>query len=267
MSKLLSSIFVEPVKLFVDNKDLIFYMVKAELKSKHFRKLLGPLWWLFEPLSMALVYFFLTTILFKSSTGPHQFLFILVAVISWRWFVRTIDDSPSLLHSYASIISRTNFPLLPLIYINAIVQLIYFLAGLVIIFAFLPIYGIPITANVLYLPLIMIVEGMFILGLGSLLARAGVHMRDLGSSVWVFTSIWFYLSPAIYPASLVPQNWRFLYDLNPWGIIFSSYRGVLIDGNQPDFFKLLIWAGIFFVMMVVGLKVVSRNRGRIFKEL
>lgn len=242
-------------------------MVKAELKSRHFRKLLGPLWWLFEPLSMAVVYFFITTILFKYSTGEEHLLFILVAVITWRWFSKSIDESPTLMTSNAHIISRTNFPLLPLFYIFTTVQLTYFLIGLLVLFFFLAIYGIPITSNIVYLPVIMIVQGTFILGLSSLLSRAGIYLKDLSSVVWVFTGIWFYLSPGIYPESLIPQEWRLIYDINPWVTIFSAYRAVLIDGFLPDLTKLVLWFLVFLTMTVIGLKVVSRNRGRIYKEL
>jgi lipopolysaccharide transport system permease protein len=258
---------VEPVKSLTNNKDLISYMIKAELKSKHFRKLLGPLWWLFEPLAMAMTYYFLTIIVFHSSSGPNQFLFILVAVIAWRWFSKSIDESPLLLGSYASIIGRTNFPLLPLLYIYSGLQLVYFAAGIVVVFAFLAAYGIQLTYTIAFLPFVMLVQGTFIIGLSSILARVGVYIKDLGSAVWIFTSIWFYLSPGIYSESLVPQQLRVLYELNPWATIFPAYRAILIDGTAPDFTKLAIWLVIFSVMMIVGLRILSRNRGRIYKEL
>jgi len=267
LTNFIHSLFLEPVKAFTNNKDLIMYLVKAEIKSRHFRKLLGPLWWLFEPLSMAIVYYFLTIIVFHSSTGSNQFLFILIAVITWRWFSKSIDESPLLLGSYASIIGRTNFPLLPLLYVYSGLQLVFFAAGIVVIFAFLAAYGIPLTYNIIFLPFIMLVQGTFIIGLSSILARVGVFVKDVGSAVWVFTGIWFYLSPGIYSETLIPQQYRFLYEINPWATIFPAYRAVLLDGTAPDFTKLAIWLGIFSVMMIIGLKVLSRNRGRIYKEL
>src|SRR6202158_385554 len=164
LKKILSSFFVTPVKEFLDNKELILYLVKAELKARHFRKLLGPLWWLFEPLMMSIVYLFLSTFLFKSSSGSNQLLFILVAVIAWRWFSKSVDESPSMLTSYGSVLSRTNLPLLPFVYVSTIVNMVYFLTGLVVIFAILLLFGIPLTSNIVFLPFVMLVQILFIIG-------------------------------------------------------------------------------------------------------
>ncbi len=267
LSKILSSFFVNPVKEFLNNRELIFYMVKADLKSRHFRKLLGPLWWLFEPLMMSFVYLFLTTILLKSSSGSNQLLFILIAVISWRWFSKSVDESPAMLTSYGSVLSRTNLPLLPFVYVSTIVNLIYFLAGLSVVFAIILLFGVHITSNIIYLPFVMLVQISFIIGVTSILARAGVFLKDLVSATWVFTSIWFYLSPGIYSESLIPAGWKFYYNLNPWATILPAYRSILLGGDLPDFARLAIWFGIFLVMAIIGLKIVSRNRGRIYKVL
>lgn len=267
MIKTLSSFLVEPIKSFTDNKELIVYLVKSELKSRHFRKVLGPLWWLFEPLSMSIIYFFLTTILFKSSSNSNQLLFILVAVIAWRWFSKSIDESPIILTSYGNILSRTNLPLLPFLYVAAGTQMIFFLAGLIVVFFLLALFGIHPTIYLLYLPLLILIQGTFNLGLSSLLARAGVYFKDLSSIVWVLTGIWFYLSPGIYSESLIPQEWRFFYDLNPWATLMPAYRDILINGAAPELTKLSIWFMVFLIMAIVGLRVISRNRGKLYKEL
>ncbi len=265
--KSITSFFVDPVKSFTENRDLILYMIKADLKARHFRKLLGPLWWLFEPIMMSLVYFFLTAILFKSSSGSHQLVFILISVIVWRWFSKSVDESPTMLTSFGSALSRTNIPLLPFLYVFTGVQLFYFLTGLVVIFAFLILFQIPLTMFLVYLPMIMLVQITFNIGVSSLLARAGAHLKDLANATWVFTSIWFYMSPGIYSESLIPAHWRFFYDLNPWATILPAYRSVFIDGTMPDLVKLSIWLGIFLIMAIIGLKVINRNRGRMYKVL
>jgi lipopolysaccharide transport system permease protein len=237
----------------------------AELKSRHFKKLLGPLWWLFEPLALAVVYFFLTIVVFRSSTGEHHLLFILIAVITWRWFSQSVDGAPGFFMQYASILTRTNFPLMPLMYVYSSIHAVYFLAGLVVIFGFLVAYSVPFTANLIFLPLIIGIQAMFNLGLSSLVAKAGIHIKDLMAATWVFTSIWFYISPGIYPESLVPEEWKFAYDLNPWATLFPAYRAVLLDGTMPDLGRLAIWAVVFLVMMIVGMKIISRNRGKLYK--
>jgi lipopolysaccharide transport system permease protein len=256
-----------PFTAMIEYKDLIVFMVKAELKSRHFRKMLGPIWWVLEPMLQAFIFFFLTKVLFHYEAGENYLLFLILSVIIWRWFARPVDNAPSLLLSYQAIISQTNFRILPMVYSTMMVELIYFLFGLMVIFAVMPFFGVWPSMNMVFLPYIMLVQGTFTLGLVSLIGRIGIFVRDLQQIVWVITSIWFYLSPGIYPVELVPSEFRQIYELNPFATILTAYRDVMIDGVQPDLLSLTIWFGIFIGLMYVGTSTIERARGKFYKAL
>lgn len=249
-------------------KDLIIEMVKAELRARHFQKLLGPIWWVLEPTLMALVYFFITTVMFRSSTGTNHLLFILTAVISWRWFSRTVDNAPHTVISYAGLFKQTNFPALIVLFVTAVSEMIFFFFGMLVLVFFCIIYGIYPSLAYIYLPLIMLVQLLFSFGLLSILATLGVFIRDLGTLIYVFTAIWFYLSPGIYPIEWVPKHLLKIYYMNPFATILPAYRSVIIDGKSPsDFGFLFIWLIVGIIMSFIGVRFFLRMKVTFYKYL
>ncbi len=255
------------VRAFLDYRGLILYLLRAELKGRHFQKMLGPLWWLLEPVMFAFVYFFLATVLFKYSGGENYLLLIFTSVVVWRWFSRSVDNAPNMVLSYQSVVKQTNFPILPLFYTTALLEMTYFFFGLLALFVVCLIFGIHPTLNLIYLPIVVLVQFIFTLGIMGILATIGAFYRDIGQVTWLITSIWFYLSPGIYPETLIPQTLRPIYDLNPFATILPAYRALLLEGSPPDLTRLLLWTVIFIPLMLVGLNMVESRRRRYYKVL
>lgn len=248
-------------------RDLVYEAVRAELGARHFGKLLGPLWWLLEPLLMASLYFFITTVMFSFSGGTHFLMLILTSVIAYRWFSKTIDASPALVTSYQGVLKQTNFPVTVLLFVNVVTEAMFFLFGLAILLAASWLAGFPPSPALLALPLVILVEGTLILGIASFLALAGVYVRDLAQVVWLGTSVLFYLSPGIYPIERVPAGLRPFYGLNPFATILPSYVTVILDGTLPPLAPLLIWLVIGLLIALAGVVAFTRSRRRFFKLL
>lgn len=249
-------------------KDLIIEMVKAELRARHFQKLLGPIWWVLEPTFMALVYFFITTVMFRSSTGTNHLLFILTAVIAWRWFSRTIDNAPYTVVSYAGLFKQTNFPALIVLFVTAASEMIFFFFGMAVLVFFCVIYGIYPSVAYIYLPLIILTQLLLSFGMASILATLGVFVRDLGQLTYVVTAIWFYLSPGIYPIEWVPKHLLKIYYLNPFATIMPAYRSIIIEGKPPsDLSFLLIWSIVGVTMSIIGIRFFLHMRVKFYKYL
>ena len=264
---ILHEFLISPFEEFYKYRELIFYQVKAEFKQKHFQKALGPLWWFGEPILMAMVYLFLTTILFKQTFGEHQLIVIVMSVLVWRWFSKSLDNAPTLLSSFQFELKKTNLPILPLIFSNILVELMFFGFALIVIIGGVLISGISLTINVIYLPVLIILQFMMIISFVTYLSKYGVLFKDLVQISWVFVAIWFYLSPGIYPERLIPDGYRWLYDLNPWATLFPAWRSVLIDGVQPDLIRLGIWFVVFLPIALFGLRALTKSRADFYKRL
>lgn len=248
-------------------RDLILGIVKMELKTRHFQKLLGPFWWLLDPVFYALLFFFLTTILFRYSSGPNHLLFILTMVITWRWFAKSMDSAPTMILAYQGILKQTNFPVMILPFVSAAVELMFFLFGFAVLLAVLLLSGIQFSWVIVFLPAILLVQLLFTLPLTIFLSAMGVFLRDLSQVIPLITGIWFYLSPGIYSIERIPERFRFLYYFNPFATFMPSYKAVLLDGQPPNLVGLLIWFGISCILLWIALKFFRRAQGRFFKLL
>lgn len=264
---LIKELFVEPFKEIIKYRELILYQVKAEFKQRHFQKALGPIWWFGEPVLMAFVYLFLTQVLFRQTFEENQLIIIIMSVLIWRWFSKSLDNAPTLLASFQYELKKTNLPILPLIYSNMLVELMYFGFALIIIFAGVLISGINLTVNIIYIPILIVTQMTMIVGFVTFLGKYGVLFKDLSQIAWVFVAIWFYMSPGIYPENLIPDNYRWLYDLNPFATIFPAWRDVLINGVQPDLFKIGLWLGVAIPFALIGLRMLTKSRAAFFKRL
>ncbi|MDE2590071.1 MAG: ABC transporter permease [Patescibacteria group bacterium] len=263
----LHEFFINPFEEFYKYRELIFYQVKAEFKQKHFQRALGPLWWFFEPVLMAFIFIFLSSILFRSTFGEHQEIIIIMSVLIWRWFSRSLDNAPSLLATFQFELKKTNLPILPLIFSNVLVELMFFGFALIVIISGVLISGVHLTANIAYLPILVILQFVMIVGFVPYLAKYGVLFKDISQISWVFVSIWFYLSPGIYPEKLIPENFHWLYNMNPFATIFPAWRSILIDGTPPNMINLGIWFAVFIPIALFGLHTIKKSRAEFFKRL
>ena len=216
---------------------------------------------------MALVYLFLTTILFRQTFGEHQLIIIVMSVLIWRWFSKSLDNAPTLLASFQFELKKTNLPILPLIFSNVLVELMFFGFALIVIIAGVLLSGVSLSVYLAYLPILIIIQFTMIVGFVTYMAKYGALFKDLAQISWVFVAIWFYLSPGIYPEQLIPEGYRWLYDLNPFATIFPAWRNILIDGVQPDLIRLGIWFIVFLPFALFGLRSINKSRADFFKRL
>jgi lipopolysaccharide transport system permease protein len=123
-------------------------------------------------------------------------------------------------------------------------------------------FGIPVSGTwFAFLPVLLAIQCMFIVGLGLGCAALNVFYRDVDPVVKLGLQIWFYASPVIYPVSLVPQRWHWLYFANPMAGVIEGYRDVLLEGRAPGAY---VWvaAAMAVLMLLLGYGFFKRVEGR-----
>ena len=263
----LRDFFVIPFEVFYEYRELIWYQIKAEFKQKHFQKVLGPLWWFGEPLLLAVMYVFITTVLFRYSMGEHHTFSVVMGVLVWTWFARSVGGAPNLLVGFRTTLTRTNLPILPLVLSHFLFQLIIFGFSMIVIIVGMIISGVDFTGYILFLPILIIVQFTITVAIATNVAKIGIFFRDISGVVSILVHIWFYLSPIIYLRFVVPDEYRFYYELNPFATIFPAWRDVLINGELPDLVGLGILFVIFLPLAFFGLRSIAINRAQYFKRL
>ncbi|HET9681729.1 MAG TPA: ABC transporter permease [Candidatus Limnocylindrales bacterium] len=243
---------------------LVDYLIRADLKKRGSDTLLGNIWWILDPLLTMLVYVVLVTVIARSTQEAYP-LFIFAAILPWKWFGSSLNDAVTCIVMRERIIKQVNFPkiVLPLAATGG--GFVSFLFGLIPLGALLILfYANHISAWLVLIPVIAVVQFVLTLGFACLLSALTVFFRDLGNVTTHVLRIWFYLSPALYSSKQIEDlasNHKELfaiYQLNPFAGLFESYRNVIYYGRAPawDLLGLVLLEAV--VLLLVGVLVFRR---------
>lgn len=245
-------------------RHLVIQLISHELKARYNTSFLGFLWVLLVPLSTLAIYTFVFSIVLPSawqSTGSVPFAFVLfAALIPYTLFADVVNRSPTIILGHPNYVKKVVFPLyiLPMValgtaVVDSLVSIVLLLAG-VLIFS----HSIPSTILLLplaYLPLLLIS-----LGGAWFLSSLGVYIRDLGPAVSIFTRLWFFLTPIVYPLERVPQRYLWIMKLNPLSMVVESFRNILLWGKPLNWLEWSIWVLIGTCMAIAGYFWFTRTR-------
>jgi ABC-type polysaccharide/polyol phosphate export permease len=230
---------------------LIGYMVRADIKKRGVDTVLGNVWWVLDPLITMLVYVLVMTIIFQRAT-PDFPLFLLSAMVPFKWFTATVGNSTHSITGKEGLIKQIMFPKIILPVTGAISQVVSFLFGmLVLVFVLVLAYRDHLTIQVIWVPLIAAVQFVFVLGFTFILSAITVFYRDVGIVIGHFMRLLFWISPILWSFAAVAGRGASLADglasadrtlglpvgtlfnilrYNPVSILLESYRKV-IYGN------------------------------------
>jgi lipopolysaccharide transport system permease protein len=226
-------------------RHLILQLVSHELKARYYTSFLGVLWVLLVPLSTLAIYTFVFSVVLPSAwqdSGSTPYAFILfAALIPFTLFSEVVNRSPTIILGYPNYVKKVVFPLhiLPIVVlgsalVDSLVSIVLLLIGIVVFSHSLPltIFLLPLV----YLPLLLIT-----LGASWFLASLGVYIRDVGPAINIFTRLWFFLTPIVYPLERVPQKYLWIIKLNPLSLIVETFRNVLLWGKPLNWAEWSIW--------------------------
>jgi lipopolysaccharide transport system permease protein len=235
-------------------RELLHTFVGRELKIRYKQTAIGVSWVVLQPLITVVIF----TVIFGRlaeipSDGVWYPVFALTALIPWNFFSQAISRSAASLVGNANLVSKVYFPrmLLPVSMVMA--PLVDLALSLVLLFGLLIYAGIPLTLKVLMLPIFIVVAIFTAMGVGLIVSAANVKYRDVGHAIPFVIQIWMFVSPIVYPVSLVPEQWRWLYGLNPMVGVIEGFRWALLGRTAPDLIVSVESCFILFVVLIAGL--------------
>jgi len=247
-------------------KDLLFYLVTSGLKAEHRNSFLGYFWWLLDPLLNVAIYYFVVVIIFKRG-GPNFGPYLVVGMIIWRWVNTTIRRSAVAIVSQAGIIAQINLPKVIFPFGIALSQLINFGFGLVVIAIFLLFLKIVPGVELAWLPVIVLVNLLFLLAIAMILSFIGVFFRDIDNLVGHLLRLWFFASPVIWESRNFPEKINWLIQLNPLAHFLTAYRNIFIFHAAPNIGPLLAIGAASLVVIVLMLIIFNKHEHKIIKVL
>jgi lipopolysaccharide transport system permease protein len=169
------------------------------------------------------------------SDGLPYALFTYTALLPWTYFAQAIGQSSVSLVNDADLIKKVYFPRLIIPLAAALAPLVDFAIALVIMLGMMAWFGVTPTWGVSALPLFLLLTLLTALSVALFLAALNVRYRDVRHAVPFFTQCWMYASPVVYSVSLIPEQWRYLYSLNPMVGVIEGFRWALLGKASPDF--------------------------------
>ncbi len=219
-------------KTFFSYRDLLKNLVSRDFKTRYKRSYLGILWSLLNPLLIIIVYTLAFDYIMKIQVKNFP-MFFMCGFLPWSYLSASLMTSMTSFSDTGYLIKAVYFPreILPLSMVLSC--LLHFLITFIFVFPVLMIYGYFPQWITLSLLVIILLQSIFIFGLSLFLSSIHVFFRDIRYILDVILTIWFWLTPIVYPISLIPEQFLFFYKLNPMTLFVTAYRDVLLNGELP----------------------------------
>lgn len=245
-------------------RDLVMLFVRRDFVAKYKQTILGPFWFILNPLISTLMYTLVFAGIAKIPTEgfPPQ-LFYLSGIIAWSYFATCLNGTSSTFINNAGIFGKVYFPRLvsPVsVIISSIVQLgiqLLLLAGFMVFYA-LRGYNIQLHSQIFFIPLLVITLAFMGLGFGIIFSALTTKYRDLSNFLGFGVQLWMYITPVIYPASSVPEKFRLFVFINPVAPLVEAFKFGLIGAGEFNPGGLLY--SIIFTCILLFIGVILFNR-------
>jgi lipopolysaccharide transport system permease protein len=212
------------------HREFFYFLIWRDLKTRYKQTALGAAWVVLQPVLMTLIFtVFLGMFVKVSSDGVPYSTFAYAGLLPWTFFNNAILSSSHSLLGSAPLITKVYFPRLLLPTAAVVVRLIDFCIAAIILFLLLLYYGFEPSSRMLLFPLLVLELSLLSLGCGLWSASMNVKYRDVGTILPVLLQLWMFTSPIVYPSSVVPERWRWVYSLNPLAGIIEGMRACLFN--------------------------------------
>ena len=231
-------------------RELLKTNVQKEIRGKYKGSFLGVLWSFFNPLLMVLVYAIVFPYIMRTNIDNYL-VYLITGVIPWNFFTTCITTGCNCVWMNGGIIKKVYFPreILPISVVAA--GFINFLISCVIILLFVLFSGIGFSIQLLWLPLIAIIQAILSLGLLFILSAINVYVRDIEYIVGFFLNLLFYATPILYTVDMFPPKFQWILYLNPMTHLVDAYRDIFYYKTMPDVSSLVFIA--IFALLVLGI--------------
>jgi len=245
-------------------RDLIMLFVRRDFVAVYKQTILGPFWFLLQPLVSTIVF----TVVFGQIAGistdgvPHT-LFYMSGIVVWNYFAGCLTRTSDTLVANAGIFGKVYFPRLAVPISVVIVNLLTFAIQFgfyLTFFGYFYLNGASIKPNFFILTIPFLVLQMAALGLGTgiLVSSLTTKYRDLGFLMGFAVQLWMFATPVVYPMSRIPENWKWVFTLNPMTSVVETFRYAFLGTGSPSWKLAIIGAAVSVLLLLLGVLLFNR---------
>jgi lipopolysaccharide transport system permease protein len=230
-------------------RDLLYILTLRDIKVRYKQTVLGILWAIIQPLFMMIIFtlFFGKLAKIPSDGIPYP-LFAYAGLLPWTFFSNALNSSGNSLVGNSSLVTKVYFPrmIIPIAAVGS--GLLDFVISFGLLVLLMLYYGVGFSPNILMLPILTLLTALLTIGIGMWMSALNVKYRDVRYALPFLIQLWMFATPIIYPSSLIPEKWRWLFRINPLTGLIEGYRSAIF-GKPFDLIGLGI--SIFFIFIVL----------------
>lgn len=246
-------------------RELLYFLIWRDIKVRYKQTILGAAWAIIQPLVTMIIFtYFFGRLARVPTDGVPYPIFFYTGLLLWGFFSNGVTNGANSLIGNSNLITKVYFPrlIIPSAAVGA--GLVDFAIASVLLIGMLIYYGFsPTPGYLMVLPLVLLTT-LFALGVGIWLSALNVKYRDIRYALPFVIQIWMFLSPIIYPSSLVPEEWRWVLSLNPMTGLVESFRASLFGRELP--WLPLAYSAAFTLIMLIYAAYTFRRMERTFAE-
>lgn len=231
-------------------RELLYFLTLRDVKVRYKQTLMGAAWAILQPLFAMLIF----TLLFGKlarlpSDGIPYPLFAYAGLLPWTFFSNAISNSSNSLITSTNLITKVYFPRMIIPGAAVAAGLVDLAIAFLVLIGLMVYYGVAFSLTMLILPVLVMMSAVLALGVGMWLSALNVKYRDVRHALPFLIQLWMFLSPVIFPASMVPQKWRWLFLLNPLTGIIEGFRSALF-GRPFQWTALAISLAVTVIVLI-----------------
>jgi lipopolysaccharide transport system permease protein len=235
-------------------RELLYFLVWRDIKVRYKQSLLGAGWAIIQPLLTMIIF----TVFFGQwagipTDGVPQPIFYFAGILPWQFFQSGVSKAGTSLVASRNLITKIYFPRIAVPIAPIIAGLLDFGLAFLILIGMMIFYGTIPTSALWTLPLFLLLAFLTAVGVGVWLAGLNVAYRDIGYIIPFLMQIWFFLSPIVYSASIVPEKLQPYYGLNPMAGVVQGFRWAILGVGKPDLLDLGASIGVAILLLVSGI--------------
>ena len=240
-------------------RELLLFLAWRDLKTRYAQTTIGFAWAIVQPVAMMLLF----TLVFSNfaklpSDGVPYPLFAYAALLPWGYFSRSLDKSSFSMVAESNLISKVYFPRIIVPISAMLVGLADFAIAFFLFLVMMAFYGIVPSWEALFIPLFLLLSILTSLAVSLWLAALFVRFRDIAAAMPLVTQIWMFASPVVYPSSLVPEQWKWLYNLNPMVGVIEGFRWTLLKTPPPGLDRIAVTVVFISALLLLGMSYFNR---------
>jgi lipopolysaccharide transport system permease protein len=255
-----------PFREIWEYRELILRLVHRDFVSRYKQTVLGSAWFVVQPLFTSLMFTLVFNKIAKISTGEiPPMLFFLAGTVCWTYFSSCVTNTASTFSANASLFDKVYFPRLVVPISQLIVNLIGFGMQMALFLVFYIYYfaqgaDIAMGWRIVVLPVLLLQMAALGLGVGCMVSAVTTRFRDLQIMLSFFMQLWMYASCVVYPLSMVPENWRWIYALNPMVFIIEAFRFAFMGHGTVYLWQIVVSFFVSIAVVLIGLVMFNRTQ-------